>query len=704
MKNKIRNHFRSLSALILCVSIYGSAVSLNAQTRLATDESFPCVARDEAYAQAFRVMRGRDFDRLLAGSMTPPDAESGQNWLDANNAEFFRALDAAFQKEAAKDTERRLAAAKSGEGVKPSKPVAAPAKRKRSVPRGYGRSENTFWETVSGDDGPVITNTGTDEGIETNGSSEKTKVVGGVTITQGAVGKMRTILVSGGNVGAEYNGTEYIEHANKAERKSTRTETAVRWRVVVASCPDADGISAGNGTMTHSLKKTITTPQTIAVMTREVTTRMEIKGFVNDAAEFMYFDMKGGASESISGYDRAARLGLLEDPEFTDGTREVAYETLNNRPGPNGMPDKAGDHQGTFRPPTTRAEAERINQIGGRHIAGIYNDAVMFFKTAESHWQDGGCVEVALTAPKKVLLPGEQINVTAETNHKHERIKLNADLDAVARATVSPDKQRGEPQGTFTLTAPPKGENAMIIVSSVSRRGKASEMLDFGEEKPKKAPVSPVKPPVKKCDGAWGGTIKAVKTKRTEIVKPADGNLVRQVETAEETFTIDYHVLGLADTTQGFTNGYFSDAQMNYRETKYSERNYGPGKMSCRPAGIITTPQTIKIESLMTALSSKRITVYISSVGEKGILTFDSPEVDAERIITRTYESACQSYNAVNSGVDRSSSLIGVPSPGFEIEFELGPKSGYLLEGSKTIQNSDGSETTVTWNLARDCK
>lgn len=649
-------------------------------------------------------MRGRDFEALLNKSMSRSEAESVQNWLDSNNAEFFRAMETVFQAEAAKDFEQRLKAAKAGKAEKLAKPVMAPSKRKRSLPRTYGRSVNSLWDMVPGDHGPVIKNAGTDEGIETAGSSEKTRVVGGVTITQGSVGKMKSILVSGGSVGAEYESTEYVEHVNKAERKSTRTEVAVRWRIVVAACPDADGISAGNGTMTHTLKKTITTPQTIAVLTRDITTRMEIKGFVNDAAEFMYFDMKGGTSESTSGYDRAERLGLLEDPEFKDGTREVAYETLNNRPGPNGMPDKPGDHRGTFRPPTTKAEAERINQIAGRHIVGIYNDAVMFFKTAESHWQDGGCVEVLLSVPKNVLRPGELIDVTAETNHKHEKIKIDADLDAVARATVTPEKQRGTPEGTFTVTAPPKGDHGMIIVSTVSRRGKASEMINFVEERPKDPPVPPVKPPGKKCDGPWSGTIKAVKKKRSEIAKPADGNLVRQIETQEETFSVDYHVLGIADTTQGFTNGYFSDAQMNYRATKYNERNYGPAKMSCRPAGIITTPQTIKIESLMTALSSKRITVYITAAGAKGVLTFDSPAVEAERTITRTYESACPSYDAVNSGVDRSSSLIGVPSPGFEIEFELGPKSAYLLEGSKTVQNSDGSETTVTWNLMRNCK
>jgi len=70
----------------------------------------------------------------------------------------------------------------------------------------------------------------------------------------------------------------------------------------------------------------------------------------------------------------------------------------------------------------------------------------------------------------------------------------------------------------------------------------------------------------------------------------------------------------------------------------------------------------------------------------------------------RKYESNCPSSDKVNSSVERDDGLIGVPSPGFEIEFELDANSDTRLYGSKTIQNSDGSETIVSWNLTRGCK
>jgi len=352
----------------------------------------------------------------------------------------------------------------------------------------------------------------------------------------------------------------------------------------------------------------------------------------------------------------------------------------------------------------TAAEAERIDKIAGRHVGWIAEQAAMALEMAQQNWRYEGCVIIKLTTPKMRLAPGEQVNVSAETHHKFDKSKVNAELVLKsASLSATPERQRGETEGIFNLTAPPKGSKASIVVESVSKRGMAFEILQFDEEKPVKKPQTPkTAPPTKACNGGWTGKIKAVKTKRTEASKPASGRLVRSIENKEETFSIDYYVLGIPDRSQGFTNAYLSDAQMNYRSTEYRELNYAPGKMSCDKT-IITTQQTQKFESLMTALSSARITVYITSVGEKGVLTFDSPEINAERLITRTYESSCPSYNQVNSGVDRSDGLIGVPSPGLEIYFELDGKSNWRHMGTKRIENSDGSITTVAWDLTRSC-
>jgi len=246
---------------------------------------------------------------------------------------------------------------------------------------------------------------------------------------------------------------------------------------------------------------------------------------------------------------------------------------------------------------------------------------------------------------------------------------------------------------------------AEITVKSVSRRGIGTATLNFGKEKPptKKPPVKKPVSTVKKCAGAWTGKINVEKRKRVERQKPQSGRLVRQVEVSDETFSIGYSLLGIADTSQDLTNAYFAESQMDYRLLKYQESNYAAGKMSCG-GKIITSPETRKIESLTTGTSRARLTVFVTSSGEKGILTFGSPELEAERVSTTRYETACPDYDRVNSSSDRGSGWIEISVPSFEIEFELDANSQTKLNGSRTIDNEDGSQTIVSWTLTRECQ
>jgi hypothetical protein len=703
-KKHLRRSISFLTSLsIICGSLSIAHAQLIADFAPAYRDSD---ARDEVYAEIFRRARGADFENLLIRHTGIESAPSVLDWFDSNNADLFRVLDTAYQNKL-EEVRGKLAGDKNT-------PAAAPPPRTRRA--AFDRDNNIFWQnaTYKRADDIVITKTETDDGFEMGAAQEKTKTVGDVTVTHGAAGKSRAFMVEGGNVGNEYKAVEFTEIDNRAERTKMRTEVTTSWRISTASCPDANGISAGTETMTNGVKITITTPHTTGILNRDITTTMTIKGTVNDAAELSHFDIAGTSTETITGYDRAERLDLIENAEFTDGTRTLNYRVTNGKLGKSvkneyGFTKKLarefGDITGSATPGTTAAESERIDKIGGRHVGWIAEQAAMALEIAQQAWRYEGCVTLKLTAPKMRLAPDEQVNVSAETHHKFDKTRVNADL-VLKSASVSatPERQRGETEGIFNLTAPPKGSKASIVVESISKRGMAFEILQFDEERAvRKPPPSKTPPPTKACNGGWTGKIKAVKTKRTDTTKPASGRLVRSIENKEETFSIDYHVLGIPDRSQGFTNAYLSDAQMNYRATEYRESNYAPGKMSCDKA-IITTQQTQKFEGLMTALSSARITVYITSVGEKGVLTFDSPEIQAERIITRTYESSCPSYNQVNSGVDRSDGLIGVPSPGFEIYFELDAKSNSTLKGAKRIENSDGSFTTVTWDLTRSCE
>ena len=706
--NQIITRFKRTIVGIMCLSIICGAIpNLVAQIKAELDSSYnDNLFRDDAYAQLFRRIRGGDYENMLIANVGIENAPAVLDWFDSNQAAMFRALDTAYRSKI-DETLESIAA-----GGKPAKPTM-----RRSVTRKISfdpyqevEFQPAFYRP---NDDLQITKTETADGFEMGTAKETTKTVNGVVVTHGVAGNTKAIMVEGGQTGTEYRSVEYTEADNRAERTKMRTETTMGWKTVVATCPDENGFVHGTATMTNAVKLTITTPHTIGILSRNITTTMKVKGYVNDTAELTHYDITGTAVESISGYDRAERLDLISDPEFSDGTRSLEYAITNSK---SGKPVKNeygftktvgrefGDLAVKLGPGTTLDDARRVDKAGGLHAAYLAEQALQALEMARGQWQYDGCVAIKLAAPKNRLVPGEMVDVTAETVHKWDKKSVNADLRlAAATESATPDNQRGKASAVFQLTAPAKGSAGKIIVESKSRRGIALEWLDFAEEKTTK-PQPPRKknPPVAKCSG-WTGKITAVKTKRTEIAKPASGRLVRQIENKEETFSVDYYVLGTPDTSQGFTNAYHSDSQMNYRAVEYRESNYAPGKMSCNNA-IITTGQTQKIESLMTALSRKRITVYITSTGEEGILTFDSPEIEAERIITRTYETSCPSYNQVNSGVDRSDTLIGVPSPGFEIHFELDTESHRNLKGSKRIDNSDGSYTVVTWDLTRNCQ
>jgi hypothetical protein len=737
------NYFQKLSAFVLFISILSGAVLTGkAQTNLqANEKSLAANAdRNEIYADMFRRMRGAEFAWLLTKNVGVTDTESIEKWMDEGNKSFFRLFNVAYRTEA----ERVFA-----EKIKKNAPVqtkilpqptvpksVVPVKRTPVRTRGaaFDSSNNVFFQNASFNrsndnsffqlsdesfnetsesDEPTITKNETDDGMQMYGTTGSTKVVGDVTFTKGETADARAIMVEGGNIGTETKSVQFVDAFDKKERKGVRKETTISWRILTASCPDADGIVGGSAVTTASHKITIKTPQTIVILTREVTTRMSIKSFVNAAAELTHFDMEGAAVETISGYDRADRLDM-GDGKISDGTKQIDYELRNNKPGKevktetgwtNEIGGEPGEMKMAYSRNLTAAEVKRIHEIAGQNVWWLYDQAYFYVKAAQKNWRYGGCVQVILTTPKTKLLPAETAEVSAETVHKFDKSKVNAELTLqTATESAMPEKYEAVTQGTFILTAPKKGDNAYIAVESVSRRGIAWEPLKFVKEKVKKSPAKPVKTPVvKKCSGGWSGKITVVKRKVEKIVKPADGRLVREINNNEETFSIDYNVLGIQDTSNGLVNGYFSEALMNYRSVRYNESNYDTGKMSCDKK-IIATTETRKIEILKSALSSKRITVYVSNFGEKGYLTFGSPEIQAEQIITRTYETSCPSYDKVNSSVDRSGGLIDIVNPSFEIQFELGAKSEYLLVGSKTIQNSDGSETLVTWNLTRDCK
>ncbi len=707
----LQKNLRALLSLALCLCVFGGAtLRVFGQDQTRRIKRPAAIGAPDAFGQIIKFGRSAEFVRVLMRELPPPAVMNSLAWTDAKDAEFFKAVTEAHDRKAREFSGKRFENALPETKIEP---VKNDRKRSGLSMPGGAFFQNAAYENsaVLGDatEEPVITTVETDGGVKTTGEVQNRLETAETVLTKGSNADTQHILNNSKN-GQIYTQTSFEEVYNKQTRGRVRNEKKFHWSYLLAQCPDAAGVVEGEAVVTIENKATIANTTTIAIPSQSLTMKVKLKGFVDDNAQLTHFDMTGEISETTTGYDRARQLGMIDDASLTDGTRRFTVSVTNNRFSGDASKSEVGEIREGSTAHLSNAENNRLMDFADTALPLNLNSADSGFSTARTNWQNGFCVDVSLKAPKEALNSGEQITVSAESVHKLDGGSINARLEATGYAAVSPDKQRAEPSAQFVLTASTDVNfGGEITVKSVSKRGIGAKTLKFA-----KSSATPVKPPVKKtppgktppakkCDGAWTGKITVEKRKREEKRRPQSGRLLREVQTLEETFGIEYNLLGVPDTSEGLLNAYYAEARLNYREARYTEKNYAAGKMSCNNR-IISSPETQKFESVMIGQANERMTVYITSTGEKGILSFGSPQVTANKVTTTVYETDCSDYNRVNSGEDRSLPPFEIAVPIFEIEFPLDADSNRALNGSKTIQNEDGSETLVTWALTRGCK
>lgn len=715
----LKIYLRKLLGAVLCLSILNiSTLQIFAQEQMTQNQRKIKISKAESVEQTFaRIVkfgRGAEFINTLKKDLSPNEIETALAWFDEEDASFFRAVYGEYERKAAEFEKQRLDSATEKPLAEPVKP--APKKRTNKRRAAFELSGGAFFRNASyqpfesdlnsgAAEEPQIETIVTEDGVKTVGGVENKIETADTIITKGSTGDVHRILNNQQN-GSKYTQTSFEEIFNKKTRSRTRNEKKIHWTFLVAQCPDASGIVEGEAVFSVENKMTIANTTTIAVPAQILMLKAKLKGFVSDDAELTHYDMTGDLSETTTGFDRAKRLGMIDERSLSDGTRSFSVSVTGNKIAADaGSKSITGEINEGSSEHLSNSEHNRLVDFADEAIPMNLNNADNGFASSRTNWRLGFCVDVSLDAPKDKLKSGEQINVSAETVHKLDKTKINARLEATGSESVTPENQKAETSAQFTLTAPASEHfGGDITVRSVSRRGIATKTLTFGKEKPDEKPKKPVKnSPPKKCSGAWTGKITAVVRKRTERKRPPSGRLVRDLETRDETYNIDYFVLGIQDTSGGFANAFYADAQINYRDLQYSEKFYADGKTSCG-GKIISTTETRKEEKLTTGDAKARLTVFITWTGEKGVFSFGSPELKAERVSSRIYETACPSYDRVNSEVNRSDGWIDVTSPSFDIEFDLGADSDKQLQGAKTIQKDDGTETLITWTLTRDCQ
>jgi hypothetical protein len=674
-------------------------------------------AASDGPVEAFRRLHGAS-DTVFAGEVRKMSPGSDvSEALEAQSAYFIEQFLDATKEQFGKGV------VKSRELNKKRIEAAAQQTTPARVRRLYGKGISTdldidFVEIPTGEiarslaspDGVQITEVETETSVRSTATDQKSIDTPEATVTRTqTVGS--DVNFDGKNTMSKSMSTdETVESASKTDRRKVTKTSKMSFASSLEICPDFAGVVRGKGSAKFGSKTTLNTGSQLAAMTTDYTVDYRVTAFVNDNAEVTHFDLKATVVETTFGFDRALRLGLITSTNgVADGTRSMFVQFDGNTPpssvdGEYGMkrdiPSTLGKETVKPLPTNTEADNGRLITAAGPAIGAIVIDLDLLMRSSISRWQHYECVSIKCTAPKTVLAPNESVDVTAVSISTLDQSRFNAKLNGTGTQTVTPGDQSGTPSATYSLTAPEK-EKATFIAKSVSRRGIGLEVLEIPvEEAKKKPPVKKTAPKTKKCDQGWTGTVKAVRTYRDLERGKADGRLLRQLRNVESTYSVEISLTGTRDTTGGIVNNFHGNARASYVKDEQRERNYASGKMSCNKS-IIESPETQKNLLNYKGDSSGQILVAIAIIGNTGHIDFSPPPMQAVFTHAYVYETACPAYDQINTKTIRSEYLQDVTETGFEIDFEIDPSAPDALTGSKTVKESDGSETTYTWNISR---
>ena len=589
------------------------------------------------------------------------------------------------------------------------------ALKKPAVPRVYGKSgrgADSFElpDALPSADGIQVVEVETDTSVASTALEQKTIETPEVTVNRNQSASSE-VGYDGTNRLSKSMGTEEtVETISKADGRKIAKTSKMSFGASLDVCPDFAGVVRGTGTAKFYSQTTINTGKQLAALTSEYTVDFRVTAYVNDDAEMTHFDLKGTVIEKKLGFDRALRIGLVTSTDGTvDGTRSAFVQFDGNTP-PSSVPGEYGMTRDisptlgkeTFKPLPTNSDADnqRLTEVAQSASGAFVVDLDMLMRSSISRWRNYECVSVKCTAPKTQLAPNESVDVTAVSVSALDQSRFNAKLNGIGTQTVTPGDQEGKPTATYSLTAPEK-EKATIIVKSVSRRGIGLEVLEIPVTETKKKP--PVKQPPakpKKCDQGWTGTVKAVRNFTKLDRGKADGRLLRSTTNASSTYSVEITLVGTRDLTAGIVNNFHGNARGTYVKEETRERNYAPGRMSCS-GRMLESPETQKNVLTYRGDSSGQTLVAVAINGNMGHIDFSPPPMMATFTHAYIYETACPSYDQVNTKTARSDNLQEITETGFEVDFNIDPSSPNVLVGSKTVQESDGSETTYTWSLSR---
>lgn len=709
MKMKRQNR-KILLSLWLLASLFWQAIYVHAQQ---ADNAGAIVQElsnqdaDKIFADLLRKARGAEFQVLLE-KLFGEEAQQAADAFDENSEQLYEDVSRAASEKSEESLEKQIAERTEKPGAKPiivpdtkTNPVKNPVKKSKKVgfnfqPKSDWRQFVSGFQPLSQDEKPDIKMTETDKEIRAEGSDKKsfeTKDAKG-TRTQ----KAETRYIKDGKTfGVEIKNTEIIEAVSKPDGKSFRRELSMLWGAEVAACPDINGVTKGTG-KAKVISKTvyIESGETIT-MTSEFDLQAKLTGFVNDRAEMTHYDFELDAYTTNSGYENALRRNLIKEIKIKDGRYGLHYDIAGNtievsdgKYGGYRKPAKMGKAEARKLTAMSDADTTLVGSAIGPMVPSIWNSANEMYKSAEKNWKNYGCVEVICKVPKLTLKPGEEVVITAETVHKDDSSKVNAELSAEAyQAQITPESQPAKPSANFTFTQDGE-ENSTFYVNSISKRGIGRGDVEFQTEKEEEVTEN----------GAWTGTIRVERKQREEREKRSGANLAENGGYMETTTNVQIKLTGRRDTSVDATNAFFGlvTGEQEYVDYEYDRYKIDEGYCGAN-AVPYKGPKEITRTSRTLADFNKETRVYVEIGKTGGTITFSLPETSGRTIHSYVHKSPCSEHDRANTNeaIDED-----VPTSGgsFAFSFPVDPAQK-SIKGSINVREDDGSMTTYNWELSR---
>jgi len=220
------------------------------------------------------------------------------------------------------------------------------------------------------------------------------------------------------------------------------------------------------------------------------------------------------------------------------------------------------------------------------------------------------------------------------------------------------------------------------------------------------------------CKGLWSGTItvtgKLIETKDEMPGGPRGWSLSRITEVKRD-FEYTFTLTGVKDTSEGFQNGYFADAQItiNNSNIQIGKSTHGgfcdTGRRDARGSKItvwVKGLNTVTNSLLYNGAGKVRTTVYIAQRGPQGYnILINSPlPIPGTRRTEFTYQfPQCPLWERVNShDPEERPETFHLPVIEFLATFD--PKNPGVLSDSMTEKDGRSNGTiTYKWDL-QECK